>query len=793
MQITKIRQEKATMRSIVFCLAMLCISAFALELGANCAVVQPEKPTAVEKTAVERFCELYKSVTGKTPTVQTQAPSGAAVYIGDTAAARELGYIAKDLKREETILHVKGNRIVITGGPQGGALYAVYDFFRKFADCEWFDFWTARIPQANSIKLQDFTQRRVPSFDYRKIYVVMTGAKSIQKGLGPALKMSEWKSGMVMGPPAPVHTFYFYSRYWPKKNLKLFTMNEKGKRMLPRGTIGPNFCLTNPECSELVEKQLRKWIEQEKASAAKNGYPAPYIYHIGENDITKYFCLCPECRAVADKCGHSGLMLQFINGIAKRIGPDYPEIIIGTAAYAFTREPPKIPIPIEPNVSILYCPKDTEFYRPWMESRAGDNKKCLLEWSKLCDKMCIWDYWVFYWDRYPAPYTMLDHLAKDLRDYKAIGVKYMQAESEAWESSNFFSLRQWLGYMMMFDLDEDEAALTKRFMDGFFGKASPMIQEYLNLLVRRQKEMPPDLQFAVFSAKHDGDRPYLDAAFFKEADAIFDKAEKACANDKTALLNVRRERMIVDEAMLNLWYKQNVKGDFNKVLARLKAEWLEHIDFRVTNDARAEKLAKLDSKLSRLSNFATIEKQKKAPLQSMVIPRSNDWSKCALVSKWFETPGYPSNAKLTLEARREGNMLLFRAKDSGINHKLKATSQIWDGDDWEIMLTSQPDKKEFFQVLVNSEGKYLTYHTGADNRAEAMEDKEIKVSSKLEGKEWCVEVTVPLKAIPGQGGDVLYGNFFRSANDAKNAQSWNPVFDNLFRERSAFGKITLEQ
>ena len=74
-----------------------------------------------------------------------------------------------------------------------------------------------------------------------------------------------------------------------------------------------------------------------------------------------------------------------------------------------------------------------------------------------------------------------------------------------------------------------------------------------------------------------------------------------------------------------------------------------------------------------------------------------------------------------------------------------------------------------------------------------MEDKDIKVSSKLEGKEWCVEFAVPLRAIPGQGGDVLYGNFFRSANDAKNAQSWNPVFDNLFRERSAFGKITLEK
>ena len=273
---------------------------------------------------------------------------------------------------------------------------------------------------------------------------------------------------------------------------------------------------------------------------------------------------------------------------------------------------------------------------------------------------------------------------------------------------------------------------------------------------------------------------------------MFEQAEKACANDKIALLNVRRERMIVDEAMLNLWYKQNVKGDFNKVLERLKAEWLEHIDFRVAENARAEKLAMLDSKLSRLSNLALIEKQKKEPLKSLEVPASNDWNKCALINKWFETSGYPSKAKLTLEARLEGNTLLLRAKDSGINRKLKATDRIWDGDEWEFMLTAQPDKKEFLQILVNSEGKYHAFFTTAENRSDAIASKAFRLTSNLEGSTWTVELAIPLGEIPGKG-DTLYGNFFRSANDAKNAQSWNPIFDQQFRERSAFGKITIKR
>lgn len=782
------------LKHIFIVFAALCVSAFAVELGGNCAVVRPENPTAMENTAVEKFCELYKTVVGKAPVVlaQTVVPDGAAVYIGDTAAARELGYVASELKREETILHVKGNRIVLTGGSQGGAVYAVYDFFRKFADCEWFDYWTFRLPKASSIKVHDFVQRRVPSFDYRKIYVGTNGGKTSNKELGAALKMSEWRNSMVIGSPGVAHTFYNYSRYWPKKNLKLFTMNEKGKRMLPRGTIGPNFCLSNPECAELVERQLRQWIEQDRARNAKAGLPAPYLYVLEANDITNYFCLCPECRATSDKYGDSGLMLIFLNGIAKRIAKDYPEVKLLAGAYDFTRRPPKCEIQVEPNISILYCPHYAEFYRPWRESRLGDNKECMDAWGRLSKEIGIWEYWIFYWDNYPAPYTMVAHMARDLRDYKAAGVRYMQAEAEAWESSNFFSLRLWLGYMLMFDLEQDEAALMKRFMDGYFGKAAPMMQSYLDLLVRRQKEMPPEPHFTIFKAKHGPDRPYLDAAFFKEADALFEKAEQVCANDKTALLNVRRERMIVDEAMLNLWYKQNVKGDFNKVLARLKAEWLEHIDFRVAENARVEKLAMLDSKLSRLANLGIIEQQKKAPLQSLAIPRSNDWGKCAVISKWFETAGFPSKAKLTLEARLEGDVLMLRAKDSGIDRKLKATSRIWDGDEWEIMLTAQPDKKEFLQLLVSSEGKYVAYFTTAENRSDAMEKNGVKVKSSVEGHVWTLEVAIPLSIVPGKGNE-LSGNFFRSANDAKNAQSWNPVFDENFRKRSAFGKITLEK
>jgi hypothetical protein len=250
--------------------------------------------------------------------------------------------------------------------------------------------------------------------------------------------------------------------------------------------------------------------------------------------------------------------------------------------------------------------------------------------------------------------------------------------------------------------------------------------------------------------------------------------------------------MIVDEAMLNLWHRQKLTGDFDEVLARLRAEWLEHIDFRVAENARDDRLKMLESKLSRLANLAAIERQKTAPLRSLSIPRSTDWSNCAVIQKWYETTGFPSDAKLTMQARHQDGILLLRASDHGVDRKLKATDKIWDGDEWEFMLTARQDKKEFLHLLVNAEGQFQVLLTTEANRSNAIEAKDITVASTVEGTTWRVDIALPLTVIPGQG-DALFGNFFRSANNAQNAQSWNPVFDKQFRERSAFGALTLER
>ncbi len=85
--------------------------------------------------------------------------------------------------------------------------------------------------------------------------------------------------------------------------------------------------------------------------------------------------------------------------------------------------------------------------------------------------MGIWDYWVFFWDRFPSAYHNVHTLGKDIRYYHSANAKYLRVESEACDTASFRSLKNWLGYRLMDDRMQDEKALIRKFLACFYGTA----------------------------------------------------------------------------------------------------------------------------------------------------------------------------------------------------------------------------------------------------------------------------------------------------------------------------------
>ncbi|MEI6422683.1 MAG: DUF4838 domain-containing protein, partial [Lentisphaerota bacterium] len=327
-------------------------------------VVKDEGNTAAENFAAEELKSHLDKVTGAEFKVskesEVKGSAGRRIYVGQTDFAKNNNVDYAKLGQEEWIIKTVDGNLIISGGRPRGTIYAVYEFLEKFAGCHWLAEDTAVIPSTPdfSIPFIDITEK--PAFWFRNFCI------PIQADAGKSvafLARNKHNFGYLnakygfterVGSPRDTHTFYDYSKDWPADHLEYFAMQPNGKRV--RGIKGSpgQICLTNPDVRKLMYEKLKSFIQADREKAAKDGYPPPKFYDISQNDNSEP-CVCPSCKALSEKEGaYSGVILDFINDIADKIKPEYPDIIIQTFAYTFTIEPPKTVKPRD-NVMIRLC------------------------------------------------------------------------------------------------------------------------------------------------------------------------------------------------------------------------------------------------------------------------------------------------------------------------------------------------------------------------------------------------------------------------------------------------------
>ena len=73
--------------------------------------------------------------------------------------------------------------------------------------------------------------------------------------------------------------------------------------------------------------------------------PAAGMISISQNDW-RGNCQCAKCKAIEEEEGSpSGLLLRFVNAVAADIAKEYPDFLMETLAYQYTRKAPKITRP----------------------------------------------------------------------------------------------------------------------------------------------------------------------------------------------------------------------------------------------------------------------------------------------------------------------------------------------------------------------------------------------------------------------------------------------------------------
>ena len=444
--------------------------------AANTAIILPTNPTPSEEHAAKELALFLNQITGQLfPIVsESVAKPEHAIIVGRNAKLNDYGFTVdyKHLGLEGIHIESKGGHLLLAGG-QRGVLYAVYTFLEEQLGCHWFTPDCSVIPNRGSLKLGEFQKVFVPVLEYRDTdYPVCRPPEfGVRNKLNGLYSKADEKWGGRINYCGFVHTMngLVPPKVYGESHPEYFA--ERNGRRITTEQSQP--CLTNPEVLEIAKKAVRERME-------KN--PNTVIFSVSQND-NQTFCQCKNCMALAEKEGsQAGPLLHFVNAIARDIAKDYPDKIIDTLAYQYTRKPPKFVKP-EPNVAIRLCSIECCFAHP-LESDPFNSTFVtdIRGWAKICNRLHIWDYVINY-PNCVMPFPNFRVLKPNISFFIANGV------TGIYEEANYFSkggelseLRSYVLSKLLWDASYDTERAIYEFTEAYYGAAGKYIRDYMKLI-----------------------------------------------------------------------------------------------------------------------------------------------------------------------------------------------------------------------------------------------------------------------------------------------------------------------
>ena len=496
--------------------------------------------TAPELWAAQELTNVLHQITGATFELRqagAKVPAKSILVGPGPAASALFPDLALDqLGHEEMVIRTKGKVLLLAGGRTRGTLYAVSRFLQDQCGVRWWTPWATTVPHNADLVIPDLKIQGKPAFEARDPFwypafnaewAVRNRSNSQNAHLSDALGGAVQYKGFV-------HTFY--SLVPPEKHFtahpEWFSLVD-GKRTADHAQL----CLTNPQLRDFVVERVKEWLRETPGAA---------IVSVSQNDWHKP-CKCPNCKAIDDaEGGPSGSLLQFVNYVAEKIAPEFPQVAVDTLAYQYTRQAPKTIQP-RPNVIVRLCSIECNFGAPLDDPSNRDFARDIEAWSKICRRLYVWDY-VTDFAHYVQPHPNWYSLGPNVRffhEHNVVGL----FEQGAYQSSGgeMSELRAWVLAQLMWTPALDDRLLIKEFLHGYYGPgAARFIQEYFDLLYKASR----DYKLTCYSPT---DAPFLKFGTLAEAERLWQQAEAAAARDPEKSWRVRIAHLPLRYVWLARW------------------------------------------------------------------------------------------------------------------------------------------------------------------------------------------------------------------------------------------------
>ena len=478
------------------------------------------------RTAANELAHFLKRITGADFPVCSDSDGIAVRLAADPS-----------LDEETYRIQCRSDGLTITGGSGRGVLYGVYGFLENVLGVRFYTHDVTKVPKCEELVLDEMDITDSPAFEYRYCDYNMPPEWRVRNGMNAGIP------GVFGG--SKTYALFVHSFNWLVNPDQYFDTHPEyfsmvnGQRVKHRSQL----CLTNPEVIAIATERAKQYLRQN---------PDATLISVSQNDCYNP-CECPECAKIdAENGSHAGSLLYFVNAVAEGIEEEFPHVIVDTLAYQYTRTPPKVIRP-RPNVCVRLCSIECCFGHPMETCRhtasfakvaktsAGTFQEDLIGWSKICDRIYIWDY-VTNYAHYWLPFPNFHVIGPNMRFFAANGVKGVFEEGNGQSvSPDMTEMRTWLLAKLLWNPDFDVEQGIFEFTEAVYGSAAAEIRAYIKLLEKRVTE--GNIHFGIYDFPFAG---YLDPETLAEAQKLL-----AAALEKPLSFS---ERVYVEKAALSVEY-----------------------------------------------------------------------------------------------------------------------------------------------------------------------------------------------------------------------------------------------
>lgn len=461
------------------------------------------------------------------------------------------------LSTKEGILRISGRN--------NGVIYGVVTLLEDYLGVDYWGENEYSLTPQKTISLPLIERVENPAFRYRQTQCYAIQTDSIYKWWHRLEEPNE-----VFAAGYWVHTFdkLLPSDLYGEKHPEYYSYYN-GKRHPGKAS---QWCLSNPEVFEIVSQRIDSIF---KANPDKS------MISVSQNDGNYTNCTCGACKAIDDREeALSGSVITFLNKLATR----FPDKEFSTLAYLYTMKPPKYVKPL-PNVNIMLCDIDCKREVSLTENESGlEFVEAMEGWSAITDNIFLWDYGINF-DNYLSPFPNFHILQDNIRLFRKNHVTMHFSQIAGSRGGDFAELRAYLVSKLMWNPDIDKDATMKHFLKGYYGEAASYLYQYIKImegaLIGSGKELW--IYDSPVTHKHGMLKPEL----MRRYNRLFDDAERAVSGDDILLKRVRRARLPIQYAELEIARTESTKNieSINKNL-ELFEKRVKEFDVPTLNERR---------------------------------------------------------------------------------------------------------------------------------------------------------------------------------------------------------------